>query len=206
MNASADNFLFWPILLSFIIVAFVMLMNMLVGVSVEVITAVASTEREGITVLQLATQLRGQLTELGLNCAEPFTPEELQSFLEDPNIASIIEGVGADMLAVVDLTNQFFEEHEDIAGLTFLELVEVIMSLRGTNHAKVKDVKVMVRNMRSAIKDSEFNMRVIITEELHDIRNQVYEIMKAQMQLLEDHNNFAAEDDRMPRSSRTSLF
>eukprot|EP00445_Apocalathium_hangoei_P024900 CAMPEP_0203932672 /NCGR_PEP_ID=MMETSP0359-20131031/71021_1 /ASSEMBLY_ACC=CAM_ASM_000338 /TAXON_ID=268821 /ORGANISM="Scrippsiella Hangoei, Strain SHTV-5" /LENGTH=1278 /DNA_ID=CAMNT_0050862143 /DNA_START=42 /DNA_END=3878 /DNA_ORIENTATION=- len=206
MNASADNFLFWPILLSFIIVAFVMLMNMLVGVSVEVITAVASTEREGITVLQLATQLRGHLTELGLNCAEPFTPEELQSFLEDPNIASIIEGVGADMLAVVDLTNQFFEENEDIAGLSFLELVEVIMSLRGTNHAKVKDVKVMVRNMRSAIKDSEFNMRVIITEELHDIRNQVYEIMKAQMQLLEDHNNFAAEDDRMPRSSRTSLF
>jgi len=186
LDASIDNVLFWPILLSFVIVAFVMLMNMLVGVSVEVITAVASTEREGITVLRLATQLRGTLTELGLNCAEPFIPEQLQSFLVDPNITTIIAGVGADMLAVVDLTNQFFEEHEDIEGLSFTELVEVIMSLRGTNTAKVKDVKVVVRNMRSAIKDSEFNMRVIITEELHDIRNQVYEIMKAQMQLLEE--------------------
>merc|ERR1719343_1020545 len=66
-GVSKEFWLFWPISISFICLASVMLMNMLVGVLVEVVRAIASTEKDGILVLSLATDLRSTMSGLGWN-------------------------------------------------------------------------------------------------------------------------------------------
>merc|ERR1719158_718181 len=49
---------YWPAIMVFILLASVTVMNMLIGVLVEVVRTVAATEKEGMTVIHVTHQLK----------------------------------------------------------------------------------------------------------------------------------------------------
>lgn len=189
LDAALDFWMCWPVLFTFVVMAFLMLMNMLVGVSVEVIASVAASEREGITVLRLASSLREQLIRIHFDSEASFSLPEMESWLDDPIMHDIVERVGTDWVSILELSSQVFEER-DTQSLRFEELVEMIMSLRGQNTAKVKDVKALWRSMQASIQKNEDTLRSFVAEECNDLRMQVFEIAKLQMAAMEEASSF----------------
>mmetsp|Transcript_120745 Transcript_120745/g.301265 ORF Transcript_120745/g.301265 Transcript_120745/m.301265 type:complete len:280 (-) Transcript_120745:23-862(-) len=188
-SVTAEHLVFWPLMVSFVALASVTLMNMLVGVLVEVVSAIAKTEKEGITVLALATDLRSALTHMGVNIEVPLPREEVEKIITDPDCALVIEQAGADVLTLADMLPQIFEDNHD-AGLKFEDLVETILNMRGSNPAKVKDVKGQLRAIKNAIKETEVAVRQAIGEDLHDLRTELYEMRMSRLE-----NESCIDDD-----------
>merc|ERR1711871_1017659 len=65
------------------------------------------------------------------------TQEEFSQLLNNPNAGRVLQDVGVDAVGLVDFTDFIFEKGENIGFEQFLELV---LQLRGTNTATVKDV------------------------------------------------------------------
>merc|ERR1719253_2288151 len=66
------NALYWPIIMAFILLASVTVMNMLIGVLVEVVRTVAATEKEGMIVAHVSHRLREIMD--AFNNGEPVAP------------------------------------------------------------------------------------------------------------------------------------
>merc|ERR1719420_2344609 len=61
---------------------------------------------------------------------------EFEDLLVQPEAAQFIQAVGVDVVGLVEFSEFIFKDRE----LSFPEFVEVILQLRGSNQATVKDV------------------------------------------------------------------
>merc|ERR1712151_1263047 len=96
------------VFVGFVLLGFVIIMNMLIGVLVEVVSVVASVEKE-------TRQVRS--VKAGL--------------------VRILEDMGVDALALVDAADYIFREQDT---LSFEELLDLLLRLRGNNPVRVKDL------------------------------------------------------------------
>jgi len=170
-GVSDELWVFWPIAITFVSIASVLLMNMLVGVLVEVVNAIAQTEKEGIAVLALATDLRWTMNTLGWSTEAAILTADLPKLIFEPEVAIILEQAGVDVVSFSDMLGVLFEESD--AELSFEELVEVILNLRDSNTARVKDVKQQLRAFKNFLKDTEIELRSAILEEVAGIQTEV---------------------------------
>lgn len=166
-----ENIVFWILILSFIAVAYVLLMNMLVGVLVEVVQAIAVTEKDGIAVVSLATDLRSIMYVNSINIETGLNKECIEHLVGLAEFATVVEEAGADVHTVADMLHSMFEDQSDEDGkISFEDFVEAILSLRGANPVKVKDVKSQLRAIKVAVKETEVAMRGALFDEMNDIR------------------------------------
>eukprot|EP00929_Paragymnodinium_shiwhaense_P086011 TRINITY_DN4648_c0_g3_i1.p1 TRINITY_DN4648_c0_g3~~TRINITY_DN4648_c0_g3_i1.p1 ORF type:complete len:748 (-),score=161.29 TRINITY_DN4648_c0_g3_i1:184-2427(-) len=124
---------------AFVLLSALTVMNMLIGVLCEVISAVASVEHEALTVMYVVTQLQEIMQQGGLDKDGDgeISKKEFGQMMENAEAAHILSGVGVDVFALVELADYVFEAQEQ---LTFGDFMEVVLSLRGSNSATVKDV------------------------------------------------------------------
>lgn len=148
----------------FVMIAALTLMNMLIGVLCEVVTAVSSTEKEALEVAFVKAKLQQVLMtsfpgKAGQEAHElSITKEEYEQILENPSAARLLQEVGVDVVGLVDLTDLFFEDNDDDETsdsgrqtLSFGDMMESVLELRGTNNATVKDVMNLRKFIRVAI-------------------------------------------------------
>merc|ERR1712113_592577 len=91
--------LLWPIIISFIVLSVITIMNMLLGVLVKVVAAVAATEKEGMTVSAVSSQLRQVMAEtLSINIKNPISKTEFRGLLVKPEVATILQDVKVDVI------------------------------------------------------------------------------------------------------------
>merc|ERR1719217_1565562 len=112
---------------------------MLIGVLCEVISAVASVEHESLAVMHVMDQIQTILSVGGLDKDGDglISKKEFGQMMENVDAARILSGVGVDVFALVELVDYIFEAQEQ---LTFGDFMEVVLSLRGSNSATVKDI------------------------------------------------------------------
>jgi len=129
----------------FVLVSTLTVMNMLVGVLCEVVSAVASAEKEELSVSIVKTKLERVFDELGLGHSTTATVSRMQfnQILENHDAARAIQDLGVDVVQMVDMADSFF--HTEDAGsfkmdLSFDEFVDAVVQLRGSNYATVKDL------------------------------------------------------------------
>merc|ERR1712232_1034379 len=89
---------YWPIIMAFVALASLTLMFMLIGVLVDVIGNVASTEKEAMTVSALAGELRSAMASLERDVNQPLLKEDFQKLLIEHDIVRIIQQVGVDVM------------------------------------------------------------------------------------------------------------
>ncbi|CAE8604197.1 unnamed protein product, partial [Polarella glacialis] len=143
----ADSIAYVVVFYIFVLVSALTVMNMLIGVLCEVISAVAVAEREEITVAHVCRKLRETLdgTGLDVNGDGLISRAEFSKILENGAAARTLKEVGIDVLNLVDL-QAFIFEGEDEDGivcekqLTFPDFLELVLQLRGSNMASVKDI------------------------------------------------------------------
>lgn len=128
----------------FVLLAAFTILNMLIGVLCEVVSAVAETEKEQIAITTvkdgfLQIIARGGLDTDGDNM---LSKEEFMAIVDDPQSVSLLDKVDVDVYGLMELADFIFES-EDGTGevqLTFADFMEVVLSLRGSNTATVKEV------------------------------------------------------------------
>jgi len=162
----AENALLFVAFFLFVMIASMTMMNMLIGVLCEVVTAVSSTEKESLEVAFVKCKLQEVLLTIFPSKAGQelsITKGEYEMILENPQAARLLQEVGVDVVGLVDLTDLFFEgNHEDDdessdagAGgkqtLSFGDLMESVLELRGTNNATVKDVMNLRKFIRTSV-------------------------------------------------------
>merc|ERR1740138_1537912 len=93
-NTSADNPIFWPIIVFFVLLASITLSYMLIGVLVQIVQVIASTEKEKALIGIVVGYLRGRWKEKGHNMETMLPKAEFQLMLVDNHIAQFLNRIG----------------------------------------------------------------------------------------------------------------
>eukprot|EP00927_Polykrikos_kofoidii_P027370 TRINITY_DN24105_c0_g1_i1.p1 TRINITY_DN24105_c0_g1~~TRINITY_DN24105_c0_g1_i1.p1 ORF type:complete len:602 (-),score=116.54 TRINITY_DN24105_c0_g1_i1:136-1941(-) len=126
----------------FILLASFTILNMLIGVLCEVVSAVAAVEREEMTIGKVKNELQQIVEALDQNGDASISRDEFMRIIENPVAAAHLVAVGVDVIGLIDFADFIFD-HEDASKeieLSFADFLEVVLSLRGSNNSTVKDI------------------------------------------------------------------
>jgi len=126
--------------LIYIALAALTVMNMLIGVLCEVISAVADNERQSIMQEQLSEKMREVCGNMDKDKNRHISYKEFTEILDNPKALVALEDVGVDPIGLVDFAELFFFEDGEMIELTFEAFMEMVLDLRETNDATVKDI------------------------------------------------------------------
>merc|ERR1719198_2826960 len=101
---------------------------------------------------------------------------DFDKFLMQPDVAVIIQDVGVDVMGLIDMADMIYEDKDkEGKGLSFVDFIDVVLNMRGTNPSTVKDVKQQIRVMKNAMKESSFSLRKHIEQDMDKFRMEVME-------------------------------
>jgi len=135
----AESYVCLALVFVFILLASCTVLNMLIGVLCEVVSAVADTEKEEMNLLFVTDKLHNLLYNLDENSDGHISKEEFMAILGFPEAVRALEEVEIDPVAVVDFAEHIFGSG---AGktLSFQQFMEILLNLRNTNIATIKDL------------------------------------------------------------------
>jgi len=232
-DISSANALYWPIIMSFILLASITVMNMLVGVLVEVVRTVADREREAMTVIHVTNELRDVMTHFiteGLKDTKKslagnrssfaanfqarrgesdtvakiatedipdMSKDTFETFLASPGVISLLQDCGVDAVAILDSVDMIFEEKVrwGAKGLRFVDFVEVVLNMRGTNPATLKDIKEQMRLVKLASQDHSQKTYRLVAYQIGKVRNELM-VMLHDLRRLVDSDAGSDDDAR----------
>jgi len=163
---------------TFILVASMTVLNMLIGVLCEVVNLVADVEREEL----LVTFVRNQLASLveaedDDDDFDRISKAEFHAILSSPEGIDALKQVGVDPLGLVDMADSFFQsdEGDEEAAISFGEFMEEVLQLRGQNVSTVKDVV----NLRSTLKSQMASNNDEVLEAIERLSRRLATVEKA---------------------------
>lgn len=140
----------------FVLIATLTVLNMLIGVLCEVISAVAMCEHEEIQIHHLRDELQqivdrqcdyepdGKTLKIG--------KANFLKILQDEGIANLLNEVKVEPLGMVDLIDTLFtNENADELVFRFSDIIEIIMDQRSSNIATVKDATDLRKFMKGRL-------------------------------------------------------
>eukprot|EP00929_Paragymnodinium_shiwhaense_P073093 TRINITY_DN37152_c1_g1_i1.p1 TRINITY_DN37152_c1_g1~~TRINITY_DN37152_c1_g1_i1.p1 ORF type:complete len:819 (+),score=218.32 TRINITY_DN37152_c1_g1_i1:111-2567(+) len=168
----------------FILISSLTVMNMLVGVLVEVVGAVSSVEKETAIVCQVRSQLTEMLTTSKLDADNDgmLSRSEFENLLLEPQAAKMIQEVGVDVVGLVDLSDFIFKEKDEISYGDFMELV---MQLRGNNAATMKDIVDMKKFVKLELEKSRTDLAKELFDKITTVSDAIQAMQKDQADALE---------------------
>jgi len=149
----------------FVVCAALMVMNMLIGVLCEVVSAVASTEKEEMDVYALKSKLAEVMHRLDTNGNGTLSEEEFVQLVGNPKVATLLGEVGVDAIGLIDMAPSIFDpgeeeeeedaEDDDSSGgktvqrkeIDFKEFMRIVLDLRGSNTASLKDLRELKQDL-----------------------------------------------------------
>lgn len=187
-EAGYAHWAFWLILVFFVLLASVTIMYMLVGVLVEVMTVISSTEKEGMTVSYVATSLRAIMHQLNYSTEVPLSQREFRQLLREEEVDRLLRDIGVDVVALADTAEVIYEDFSKHGmSMDFTNLMDTILNLRGKNTATVKDVKEQSRVIKSVVQQTLQSNGTKVMEE--------FQILRAELALLREEALRRDEED-----------
>lgn len=216
---AAGNAFMWPVIVSFLLLATLTVMNMLVGVLVEVVGVVAGSEKEKMSILDVKYQLQDAMEALDIDPGTTFPQYEFGKILMFPEMLQVMQNVDVDPVALADTADFIYEDMErelkavglkpgidtEPPGLTFETFIDTVLKMRGKNKATVKDVKEQTRIMKGIVSRLEENFQKMVSKLHYDMQNVVRsmpsearefrEYTKTRSVILSDIGSDARDDD-----------
>eukprot|EP00928_Gymnodinium_smaydae_P017550 TRINITY_DN16710_c2_g1_i3.p1 TRINITY_DN16710_c2_g1~~TRINITY_DN16710_c2_g1_i3.p1 ORF type:complete len:390 (-),score=101.70 TRINITY_DN16710_c2_g1_i3:116-1285(-) len=153
------NVVLYVIILLFMMLAGITIMNMLVGVLCEVVSVVSSVEKETLLLNYVKMQLQDMLqnSDMDKDGDGMISKVEFQALLGNPDAAKAFAEIGVDVVGLIDFTDYIFQ---DGRALSFPAFMDVVLQLRGSNTATVKDMvdlrKCITFELRKMLRPEEF--------------------------------------------------
>lgn len=132
------HFVYWLLFLVYLVLTGITVMNLLVGVLVEVAQSSAKIERNNLD----ANYVKNVFVEiLGFQEVEDFEmitvdKEEFADLLQEPEILKALTKVGIDVFGLIDLMDFIFMN----GSVGFVELLEAVLQLRSSADVTVRDL------------------------------------------------------------------
>lgn len=179
INAIAkDNPGLWPIMVFFMALVSVTIMYMLLGVLVDVIGAVASTEKQKIEITYIVGQLREELDKLSIIPEDMALDQlEFQKLVLEPGIVRVMHESGVNVEVLAEMLDLVWEDASKAGTqaktFTFSELVNMVLGMRGSNPATVKDCKEQIRVTNSLIKRCFGELYEELEDKFYQVRQEI---------------------------------
>uniref|UniRef100_A0A7S0F905 EF-hand domain-containing protein n=1 Tax=Pyrodinium bahamense TaxID=73915 RepID=A0A7S0F905_9DINO len=140
--------------LCFIIMSSFTVLNMLIGILCQVIVEVSDAEKTK----KEAIYLRDSLLEI-MKCYDgdddgTIGKDEFRILMKNPEVHDVLRRFGTDVHDLVMLTDVFFEDmtqESEKGQLSFEEILQVVLRLRGQRQAHVTDIVEMREYLRQSI-------------------------------------------------------
>lgn len=164
----AESYIFGALFLMFVLLAALTLMNMLIGVLTEVVSAVAATEKESLTVTFVKNKMEQALKEIDEDGDGNISKKEFEKILESKDATEALSEVDVDVVGLVDFADFIFADDEggtESRKLDLCKFMEVVLQFRGSNNATVKDIV----NLRKFVSNSLKTQR----DELQELKEMV---------------------------------
>lgn len=136
-EAGEENLGYSVLLVMFILLGSLTVMNMLIGILVEVVSVVSAMENEQLQVNFVKTKLQTLTYSESESSSDRISRLEFERLLVRPEAAKIIQEVGVDVVGLVDFADVIFADADE---LSFGDFMTVILQFRGTNNATVRDI------------------------------------------------------------------
>lgn len=177
---------FWLLVVSFILVASVTLMYMLLGVLVEVIRHVASNEKERTDVSILAFQLRRTCALYDIDVDGGGIPKDrFKEVIYDEAVQDVLLSLDVEPKSLVDVFEEMFRNcpvGEAAQNALSLDVfVETIMSSIGSNPTTVKDVKDQMRATKALFQEQYVKTRLVVKDEFVRMRQLLRNLKAAEL-------------------------
>eukprot|EP00931_Biecheleriopsis_adriatica_P059528 TRINITY_DN35625_c0_g1_i1.p1 TRINITY_DN35625_c0_g1~~TRINITY_DN35625_c0_g1_i1.p1 ORF type:complete len:658 (+),score=109.51 TRINITY_DN35625_c0_g1_i1:59-2032(+) len=149
-------------ILLYILLATITLMNMLIGVLCVVVTSVAVREREEMAMSFVKNKM---LSVLHASDEErSVSKDDLMRILEHGDAVKALHEVGVDPQSLIDFADLIFQEADPSKEchdkkLTFGEFIQILMDMRGSNVASVKDLMNLKKTMQKMIDENDRQLR-----------------------------------------------
>lgn len=130
------------LVLAFIYIALAALtvMNMLIGVLCEIVSAVADNEQDEIRTTTLSIKMKKVVGDFDSDHNKLISYKEFTEILMCSETLDALEVVGVSPVCLVDFAEFFFYEDGKEIQLTFEDFMEMVLDLRESNTATVKDM------------------------------------------------------------------
>eukprot|EP00929_Paragymnodinium_shiwhaense_P114727 TRINITY_DN8321_c0_g1_i1.p1 TRINITY_DN8321_c0_g1~~TRINITY_DN8321_c0_g1_i1.p1 ORF type:complete len:735 (-),score=140.03 TRINITY_DN8321_c0_g1_i1:226-2430(-) len=138
LRCGEEGFVFAFLSMIFVLFASLTVMNMLVGVLVDVVALVSNIENETMVIECVREKMERRFDELGLDADGDgcVSREEFQTMLMDVDTAVFLDSIGIDVMTLVEFSDVIIGENE----LKFHEFIGALVAMRVGNPAKVKDI------------------------------------------------------------------
>eukprot|EP00929_Paragymnodinium_shiwhaense_P053793 TRINITY_DN2695_c0_g2_i1.p1 TRINITY_DN2695_c0_g2~~TRINITY_DN2695_c0_g2_i1.p1 ORF type:complete len:1045 (-),score=308.42 TRINITY_DN2695_c0_g2_i1:150-3284(-) len=187
----------FPFMMGFILISSVTLMYMLVGVLVEVVGAIASSEKEKMAVMNIAQDLRMAMQESGMDTGSPMSKLQFTELIYSGAMVDTLQDAEIDPMVLIDMTDVIFESVDrDGQGMTFEKFVDTVLNLRGGNVATVKDVKQQLLVFKSILNTNVEGLLKKLREEFAQMR-----LAMADITIEREDNDVDDEDDEEVRQT-----
>eukprot|EP00929_Paragymnodinium_shiwhaense_P110754 TRINITY_DN7799_c0_g3_i1.p1 TRINITY_DN7799_c0_g3~~TRINITY_DN7799_c0_g3_i1.p1 ORF type:complete len:859 (-),score=176.57 TRINITY_DN7799_c0_g3_i1:95-2485(-) len=163
----------------FILFASVLIMNMLIGVLCDVVSAVAAVEKEEMLVKYVQEKLEKVMAIIDEDGGGTISRDEFMLILDHHEATDALQDVGVDVVGLIDFADFIFgdstreqDEEEDEVELTLPEFMEVVLQLRGCNNATVKDIVDLRKFLQISMKNT-YNHLEDARERISDIEHAI---------------------------------
>jgi hypothetical protein len=142
-----EHIVFAALFLIFVLLASFTVLNMLIGVMCETVRLVSTVEHEQTVVSYTKARLKRMMREGNIDADGDhlISKSEFTALLHIPEAVVALGDLGVDVVGLVELSEFIFEQH---GVLRFTDFMEIILELRGSNTATVKDVVQLRRGMK----------------------------------------------------------
>eukprot|EP00927_Polykrikos_kofoidii_P043971 TRINITY_DN3807_c0_g1_i1.p1 TRINITY_DN3807_c0_g1~~TRINITY_DN3807_c0_g1_i1.p1 ORF type:complete len:892 (+),score=142.35 TRINITY_DN3807_c0_g1_i1:126-2801(+) len=181
-----EDIVFALLMVTFILIASMTLMNMLIGVLCEVVSVVSSVENEALTLNYVKYKLLSMFNDCHAD-PEQIHKDEFHSILLHEASAKCFQELGVDVVGLVDYSEDIFK---DDSTLTFTEFMELVLQMRGSNGSTVKDIVDLRRYILNELASLKQQTQRVSLE----VRSIKAEVKTATMKALENAvSEFAAK-------------
>lgn len=175
----------------FLLLSALTIMNMLIGVICEVVSAVAATEREQMNLAEVRDKIRELMLVGDANSDNVISKAEFMVLLANKTAAAILTGVGVDVFDLVDFADYIFAD--DARNLSFADLMNLVLDLRGSNTATVKDIV----DLRRFVKQRFSEIEQALVEQPRSCNSTISRPRSSRLHHSKDH---------LPASPKSSCF
>lgn len=194
----------------FVLLATLTVMNMLIGVLCEVVSAVAETEHESLAISYVKDNLWTFVQDLGDEDGNNvrITKKDFIDIVKDLNAARLLKAVEVDLFAVIDIVDAIFdaEGSDEERSLTFPEFIEVLLEHRSTADATVKDITDLRKYIRQRAErtDTELGYKMSSVEaHVEAMSSAIASATQGSLGAEDDHGRAHAEADGGSSAPRT---
>jgi hypothetical protein len=159
--------------LFFILFASLMVMNMLVGVLCQVVSAVSATESEEMLVNHVNEKISEVVALIDEDGSGSISKEEFEQIMDNAKALKCLDDVGVDVFALIDLADYIFtDESNEAIEIDFSRFMQIVLQLRGSNQATVKDLVDLRKFLRLSLAEAQAQTKGLLDMMTKDINRE----------------------------------